>query len=160
MHAENHLVETIAAYNQGVACGRDRLGKRKEDLAPIGGGPYYAVNMSLRNKWAMSSGMPYGGLQGDEETGATLGSDGSAVPGLFGAGRSTVGMSSRTTFSGLSLDDTVFSGRRAVHHAIVRRAPRVLRDASDRAPEEPLAKSGTASLEELDRTRATANATN
>lgn len=41
MHAENHLVETIAANNQGVASGRDRLGKRKEDLAPIGGGPYY-----------------------------------------------------------------------------------------------------------------------
>jgi hypothetical protein len=47
----------------------------------------------------MSSGMPYGGLQVDEETGAILKSDASAIPGLFGAGRSTAGMSSRIAFS-------------------------------------------------------------
>ena len=38
------------ADNQDAPCGRDPLGKRKENLAPIGMGPYYAVNMSPRNK--------------------------------------------------------------------------------------------------------------
>jgi 3-oxo-5alpha-steroid 4-dehydrogenase len=74
--------------------------------------------MSLRNKWNMSSGMPFGGLKVSEETGAIVRADGSAVPGLFACGRCTVGMSSRTTFSGLSLGDTIFSGRRAARNAI------------------------------------------
>lgn len=42
--------DTRRADNQDAACGRDPLGKREENLAPIGTGPYYAVNMSLRNK--------------------------------------------------------------------------------------------------------------
>lgn len=101
-----------------------------------------------------------GALQVDEETGAMFRSDGSAVPGLFGARRSTVGMSSRITFSGLSLGDTVFSGRRAAHDAIVREAPRVLRDAPDRVPQESFGKSGIISLDQPDQTRAPANAAN
>ena len=108
MHADHCLVKTIAAYNQSATTGHDPLGKRKENLGIVGKGPYYAVNMSLRNKWSMSSGMPYGGLEVDEETGAIISEDGTPVPGLFGAGRCTVGMSSKITFSGLSLGDTVF----------------------------------------------------
>jgi hypothetical protein len=61
--------------------------------------PSVLTRSTLRNKWAMSSGMPYGGLQVDEESGAILKSDASAIPGLFGAGRSTAGMSSRIAFS-------------------------------------------------------------
>jgi 3-oxo-5alpha-steroid 4-dehydrogenase len=118
MHPDNDLAQTITAYNAGVAAGKDPLGKRNENMGPINNGPYYAINMSLRNKWNMSSGMPYGGLKVDENTGAIIRADGSPVPGLFGAGRCTVGMSSRTTFSGLSLGDTVFSGRRAARNAL------------------------------------------
>ncbi len=119
MHADNELAATVAAYNAGVVLGNDALGKRKENLGTITKGPFYAINMSLHNKWNMSSGMPYGGLAVNEETGAIVGADGSPVPGLFGAGRCTVGMSSRTTFSGLSLGDTVFSGRRAARSAML-----------------------------------------
>jgi 3-oxo-5alpha-steroid 4-dehydrogenase len=118
LSAGNTLAGTIAAYNAAVAKETDPLGKRKENMGLIGKGPYYAINMSLRNKWNMSSGMPYGGLKVDEDTGAIIRADGTPVPGLFGAGRCTVGMSSRTTFSGLSLGDTVFSGRRAARHAL------------------------------------------
>lgn len=118
MSSSRALVETIAAYNDSVAQGRDPLGKIKENLGAIVKAPFYAINMSLKNKWNMSSGMPYGGLKVDEETGAVVRADGSAVPGLFAAGRCTVGMSSRTTFSGLSLGDTIFSGRRAARSAL------------------------------------------
>ncbi|MGB8365306.1 MAG: FAD-binding protein [Rhizomicrobium sp.] len=118
MSPDNQLAATIAAYNEGVAKESDALGKRAENLGAVVRGPFYAVNMSLRNKWNMSSGMPFGGLKVDEETGAIVRADGSPVPGLFACGRCTVGMSSRTTFSGLSLGDTVFSGRRAARSAV------------------------------------------
>ena len=35
------------------------------------------------------------------------------IPGLFAAGRAAVGISHTTTFSGLTIADTIFSGRRA-----------------------------------------------
>jgi 3-oxo-5alpha-steroid 4-dehydrogenase len=54
-----------------------------------------------------------GGLVVDEGTGAVRRQDGSAVAGLFAAGRSAVGICSRSYVSGLSLADCVFSGRRA-----------------------------------------------
>jgi len=60
----------------------------------------------------------------DERTGQVLREDGSAVPGLYAAGRTAAGICSTTYVSGLSLADCVFSGRRAVrslgrpdHHA-------------------------------------------
>jgi 3-oxo-5alpha-steroid 4-dehydrogenase len=39
------------------------------------------------------------------------------VPGLYAAGRSAVGLCSRSYVSGLSIADCVFSGRRAGRHA-------------------------------------------
>ena len=39
--------------------------------------------------------------------------DGTGVPGLYAAGRTAVGLCSRSYVSGLSLADCVFSGRRA-----------------------------------------------
>ena len=78
------------------------------------------------------------------------------TPRLFGAGRSTVHMSSRITFSRLSLGDTLFSGRRAAHNAIVKQAPRELHNEPDRAPLGPLTKSGPVSLSQADPPRATA----
>lgn len=119
---QHQLVASIAAYNEDVAQAHDALGKHPDNLGRIDRPPFYAINMSLRNKWNMSSGMPYGGLQVDEETGAVVRADGTDVPGLFACGRCTVGMSSRTTFSGLSLGDTIFSGRRAARSALQRQA--------------------------------------
>ena len=80
-------------------------------------GSFFALNLSFHNKWSFSSGMPFGGLKVDEESGGVLGDGGSPVPGLFACGRSAVGMSTGTTFSGLSIGDTIFSGRRAANAA-------------------------------------------
>ena len=58
-----------------------------------------------------------GGLVVAPETGAVLRADGRPVPGLYAAGRSAVGLCSRSYVSGLSIADCVFSGRRAWHAA-------------------------------------------
>ena len=54
-----------------------------------------------------------GGLLVDEETGQVLANEGGAVPGLYAAGRTAVGICSHYYVSGLSLGDCVFSGLRA-----------------------------------------------
>ena len=54
-----------------------------------------------------------GGLVVDEETGAVRSTAGEPIPGLYAAGRTAVGICSRSYVSGLSLADCVFSGRRA-----------------------------------------------
>jgi 3-oxo-5alpha-steroid 4-dehydrogenase len=59
-----------------------------------------------------------GGLVVAEETGQVRRPDGTAVPGLYAAGRSAAGLCSRSYVSGLSLADCVFSGRRAGRHAV------------------------------------------
>jgi len=62
-----------------------------------------------------------GGLVVAEETGQVRRADGTVVPGLYAAGRSAVGLCSRSYVSGLSLADCVFSGRRAGRHAAAAR---------------------------------------
>jgi 3-oxo-5alpha-steroid 4-dehydrogenase len=116
---EQGLQRTVESYNAGAARAADPMGKLRDHLAPLHRAPFYAVNMSLTNRFGFAGGMGAGGLKVDEESGAVLREDGSAVPGLFAAGRSALGLppighsSPRTTFSGLSIADTVFSGRRA-----------------------------------------------
>jgi 3-oxo-5alpha-steroid 4-dehydrogenase len=61
--------------------------------------------------------MTLGGLVVEERTGALRRSDGSVVPGVYAAGRSAVGLCSASYVSGLSLADTVYSGRHAAQAA-------------------------------------------
>ena len=114
------LVKTMATYNANAATGTDPdFGKLGQHLRAQTNPPYYAVNMSLRNKWALSGCMPFGGLTVDESTGGVTRADGSVVPGLYAAGRTAVGVcSGKKNFSGLSIADTVFSGRRAAKAAL------------------------------------------
>ncbi|MFF5289985.1 FAD-binding protein [Paractinoplanes globisporus] len=71
--------------------------------------PYSLIDVSVRKRTAVPAPMlTLGGLRVDEETGQALG-----VPGLYAAGRTAVGICSRSYVSGLSLADCVFSGRRA-----------------------------------------------
>jgi 3-oxo-5alpha-steroid 4-dehydrogenase len=71
--------------------------------------PYSMIDVSVRKRTAVPAPMlTLGGLRVDEDTGQALG-----VPGLFAAGRTAVGICSRSYVSGLSLADCVFSGRRA-----------------------------------------------
>lgn len=75
--------------------------------------PYYAINMSVRNRYSLSATMLYGGLTADEDTGLVIRADGSPIQGLYAAGSTEVGVCSKANCSGLSITDTVFSGRRA-----------------------------------------------
>ncbi|MCO1578763.1 FAD-binding protein [Crossiella sp. SN42] len=85
--------------------------------------PFSLLDMSIRNRLNPCPMLPLGGLVVDERTGAVRRPDGSAIAGLYAAGRSAVGICSRSYVSGLSLADCVFSGRRAgAHLAATRRS--------------------------------------
>ena len=113
------LRNTIDHYNAQASAGNDQeFGKQASNLAPMVRAPYYAFNLSLLNKYGFSGSMPYGGLTVEEETGAVTRVDGSVIDGLYAAGRTAVGICSGANFSGLSIADTVFSGRRAARAAL------------------------------------------
>ncbi|MBB3052674.1 3-oxo-5alpha-steroid 4-dehydrogenase [Prauserella isguenensis] len=107
------LARTIAEYNAGAAAGRDRMGKDPAHVRALSAGPFHAIDCSIRTQPAFPIPMiTLGGLAVDEATGAVTRGDGSAVPGLYAAGRNAVGVCSESYVSGLSIADCVFSGRR------------------------------------------------
>ncbi|PKO49446.1 MAG: hypothetical protein CVU31_00385 [Betaproteobacteria bacterium HGW-Betaproteobacteria-4] len=113
------LQDTVQRYNEFIITGKsDPFGKQPANIAPIGKGPYYALNMSIRNKFSLTPVFTLGGLRVNEETGGVLRRDGSTVSGLYAAGRTAVGLCSAGYMSGMSLADLVFSGRRAAMHAL------------------------------------------
>lgn len=115
------LVRTVADFNAMIARGGpDLLGKSPDKLRPIEKSPFYAVNTSVENFWSPTMAFTLGGLAVDEFTGQVKRKDGSAIEGLYAAGRAAVGICSEGYMSGLSIADTVFSGRRAGHHAMTR----------------------------------------
>ncbi|PQM49024.1 3-oxo-5-alpha-steroid 4-dehydrogenase [Mycobacterium talmoniae] len=72
------------------------------------------MNISVRPKLLCPTPMlTLGGVRVAEDTGAVLNAAGDPIPGLFGAGRTAVGVCSESYVSGLSIADCVFSGRRA-----------------------------------------------
>jgi 3-oxo-5alpha-steroid 4-dehydrogenase len=113
------LVATVSAYNDGVATGDgDPAHKAPELCTPLQVGPFYAIDISIKNSPAFPApGLTLGGLRVNEETGQVLTADDAPVPGLYAAGRTAVGICSNSYVSGLSLADGVFSGRRAGAHA-------------------------------------------
>jgi 3-oxo-5alpha-steroid 4-dehydrogenase len=107
------LAATLAAYN-AAAPGGDPAGKPAELVRAQDRPPYSLIDCSVRPRLAYPAPMlTLGGLVVAEETGQVRRADGTAVPGLYAAGRSAVGLCSRSYVSGLSLADCVFSGRRA-----------------------------------------------
>ncbi len=108
------LEKTVEEFNSHARSGTDPVhGKMQQHLRPLETSTCYAVNLSVKNKWGFSGTMPYGGLTVDEDTGAVTREDGTPIVGLYAAGRTAVGVCSESNFSGLSIADTVFSGRRA-----------------------------------------------
>jgi len=105
---------TIDHYNS-AATGKtlDSLGKDTSNLAPVVKPPFYAIRMDLGNPLTPAMAFSLGGLVVDETTGAVLDRAGTAVPHLYAAGRNAVGLCSSGYISGMSIADTVFSGRRA-----------------------------------------------
>ena len=119
------LGATIAEHDADLEAGRpDAAGKMDDLRVPLGKGPYYAVNMSMENRHALTKFMTLGGLTVDEETGAVTRHDGSPVAGLYAAGMAAVGLHSNGYISGLSLADGVFSGRRAARSATTASGPK------------------------------------
>jgi 3-oxo-5alpha-steroid 4-dehydrogenase len=112
------LQATFAQHDSDLAEGKpDLVGKSKALRKPLNNGPFYAINMCMSNRHALTKFMTLGGLKVNEESGAVLRADGSAISGLYAAGMSAVGLHSREYISGLSIADGVFSGRRAGRNA-------------------------------------------
>jgi 3-oxo-5alpha-steroid 4-dehydrogenase len=123
------LVATLRAHEAARTSGAaDPVGKPPEFVRPLSTPPYSLIDISVRPRPAYPCPMlTLGGLLVDQLTGQVQRPDESAVPGLFAAGRTAVGICSNSYVSGLSLADCVFSGRRAGRHA-------ALTDTADRTP--------------------------
>ncbi len=113
------LVATVDAHNAAAAAGHgDPAGKPPDQVRAQDKPPYSLIDCSVRPRVANPAPMlTLGGLVVAEDTGQVRRADGSCVPGLYAAGRTAVGLCSRSYVSGLSLADCVFSGRRAGRHA-------------------------------------------
>jgi 3-oxo-5alpha-steroid 4-dehydrogenase len=111
------LAATVKDY--GVP---DPTGKPADLVAALDTPPYSLIDCSVRPRLAYPAPMlTLGGLVVAEDTGRVLRPDGSAIDGLYAAGRTAVGVCSHSYVSGLSLADCVFSGRRAGRDAANRR---------------------------------------
>lgn len=113
------LAATVAAYNAAAAAGEpDPAGKPADLVGVLDQPPYSLIDLSVRPSPAYPAPMlTLGGLVVAEDTGQVRREDGSVINGLYAAGRSAVGLCSKSYVSGLSLADCVFSGRRAGRHA-------------------------------------------
>jgi len=120
------LESCIEKYDADARAGADPFGKCAGLLAPLDTPPFYAIDCSLGSRLFPTPCMTLGGLRVDGETGGVLRADGSPIAGLYAAGRSAAGVSSRSYVSGLSLADCFFSGRsagRAAARAAAARRP-------------------------------------
>lgn len=130
------LRTTIEMHDRDLAAGTpDSVGKTDVLRTPLGKGPFYAINMSMENRHAMTKFMTLGGLTVDEDNGAVIRADGTPIKGLYAAGMSAVGLHSNGYISGLSVADGVFSGRRAGREAAEASGPKLADSTSDTARE-------------------------
>jgi 3-oxo-5alpha-steroid 4-dehydrogenase len=115
------LAASVAEYNDGIGSGTgDPAHKAAQMCAPIEQGPFYGIDISLRQSLAyFVPGLTLGGLRVAGASGLVLDGEDEPIAGLYAAGRTAVGICSRSYVSGLALADCVFSGRRAGGHAAV-----------------------------------------
>jgi len=112
------LERTFDEYNSAAeGKSTDRFGKEPNAMHAMREGPFFAIDCSLGSRRHVCAVMTLGGLVVDEATGGVLGDGGNTIPGLYAAGRNAVGICSRQYVSGLSIADSVYSGRRAGRHA-------------------------------------------
>jgi 3-oxo-5alpha-steroid 4-dehydrogenase len=114
------LAATLAAYNAAARDPAipDPVGKPATARKPQDQPPYYLIDCSVRPRlFYPAPVLTLGGLVVAPGSGQVLRPDGSAIDGLYAAGRTAAGLCSRSYVSGLSLADCVFSGRRAGRHA-------------------------------------------
>jgi 3-oxo-5alpha-steroid 4-dehydrogenase len=129
------LAATLGAYNaaagqaaadgaapDGPGASPDPAGKPPGLLVAQDQPPYSLIDISVRPRLLYPAPvLTLGGLVVDPGTGHVLDADGTPIAGLYAAGRSAVGLCSRSYVSGLSIADCVFSGRRAGRHAAAAR---------------------------------------
>jgi 3-oxo-5alpha-steroid 4-dehydrogenase len=105
------LESTLDLYNRHAERGEDPLfHKRAEYVQPLVEPPFGAFDCTTAS--SIYAAFTLGGLHTDTE-GRVIDPMGAPVPGLFGAGRATSGLSVGSYSSGLSLGDGTFFGRRA-----------------------------------------------
>jgi 3-oxo-5alpha-steroid 4-dehydrogenase len=86
------------------------LHKKASFLTPLGRAPFAAIDCRPGSlQWATFT---LGGLR-TAATGEVLDPDGEPIPGLWAAGRTTLGIAAAGYVSGISLGDASFFGRRA-----------------------------------------------
>lgn len=108
------LERTTDAMNGSILAAQpDPFGKSSDNRKLLDKGSFYAVNMSIPNKYAFTYLFTLGGLKVDEDTGLVLDTSGKPTAGLYAAGRAAVGLCSNGYLSGMSIGDGMFSGRRA-----------------------------------------------
>lgn len=109
------LEATVKAHNDAIDSGTaDPAGKPADFCRRISRGPFTLMNISVRpNVLYPTPMLTLGGVRVAEDTGAVLDSAGEPIPGLYSAGRTALGICSRSYVSGLSISDCVFAGRRA-----------------------------------------------
>ena len=101
----------MALYNRHAEGGEDPLfHKAGEYVQPLTQGPFGAFDCTTEG--SLYAAFTLGGLHTDPD-GRVLDPEGVPIPGLFGAGRATSGLSVGRYSSGLSLGDGTFFGRRA-----------------------------------------------
>ncbi|VVJ16929.1 redox proteins related to the succinate dehydrogenases and fumarate reductases [Amycolatopsis camponoti] len=104
------LRASVEAYHGA----EDPMGKPAEFARRLDHPPFSLIDISVRPNLGYPTPMlTLGGLVVDEDTGAVRSAAGEPIAGLYAAGRTAVGICSRSYVSGLSLADCVFSGRRA-----------------------------------------------
>jgi 3-oxo-5alpha-steroid 4-dehydrogenase len=119
------LAAALAAHNAAAAAGEpDPAGKPADVVTVLDRPPFSLIDLSVRPRPAYPAPMlTLGGLVVAEDTGQVRRADGTGIQGLYAAGRSAVGLCSRSYVSGLSLADCVYSGRRAGRHAAAAALP-------------------------------------
>jgi 3-oxo-5alpha-steroid 4-dehydrogenase len=108
------LVATVEEHNARVRRGEpDAFGKPDAFRGPVLAAPFYAIDLRLANLLFPAPCFTLGGLRIDHLTARVLREDGTAIPGLYAAGRATAGVCAASYVSGLSIADAIFAGRNA-----------------------------------------------
>lgn len=110
---ESYLAHTVEAYNRSAAKGEDpAFHKASKYVRPLDSPPYAALDLSVdKSVWAVFT---LGGLD-TKASGEVLSVDGTAIEGLYAAGRASAGLTRSGSHyaSGMSIGGGSFFGRLA-----------------------------------------------
>jgi 3-oxo-5alpha-steroid 4-dehydrogenase len=111
------LVTTVALYNRHAARGEDPVFRKAREFVRPLEPPYAALDCCVDTSFYAS--FTLGGLRTTVDS-EVVRPDGSVIPGLYAAGRTSAGLAAPGYSSGISLGDGCYFGRRAARHAAKR----------------------------------------